>query len=401
MDLNAGLMALANFGTGYEQGQRQSVADQMQKLGLQNAMMQQQQNQQNLNYQRLESDNMMKSFLPKIAGTQGPGQPTSGSTQGAAPPAIPGQDNEPQFGSPDWFLQQGKYAAGIGDMNHATEMATNATNATLAQYTQQQKQSAIQMSELKRQAESHANVANILGDPTINSSSNPAQEFHQRLLAILSDPNVSAQEKQNLQGLQYSPQIVDRIAQTGMTSAQKAQQQLRQAQLAETERYHNTETAISKQRLLMEQSHFQAREQDKTAATKVGKGGAAVTTNEHAMAQPIVQEIMGASFNPDDPNSDIAVNTIASRAKQMVNRPGSNLSYSQALSIAAQEAKQRGEFKPVDIPKPHWWSTQQQGTKFEQAQGTQDSPIPLDGLSKADLQHGKWYIKDGKLEQYP
>jgi len=401
MDLNAGLMALANFGTGYQQGQRNAVSDQMQKIGLANAIQQQQQNQQNLNYQRLESDNMMKAFLPKIAGPAQPGKPDNGSTQPNN--QAPGQTNEPQFGTPDWFMQQGKFAASIGDMTHATEMATNATNATLAQYSQAQKASAIQTAELKRQAESYKNVANILGDPTINSSANPAQEFHQRLLAVLNDPNVSPEEKRNLQGLQYSPQIVDKLGQTGVSAAQKAEMALRQAQFSATEQQRHVQNNLAQQRLLAEQAHWVAQERDKTANAKIGKGGQAVTSAEHLMATPIVQQIMGSSFDPNDPNSNLAIDTIASRAKQMVNRPGSNLNFSQALSIAAQAAKQKGEFKTTTVPAHHILGMDfgsKETTKFDTQEGTQENPIPLEGLTSGDLQKGKWYVKDGKVEQY-
>lgn len=395
-DLNSGLMALANFGTGYQQGQRQDVMDQMQKLGLANAIQQQQQNQQNLNYQRLESDNMMKSFLPKIAGIgQTPPPPGGNATQGGQPP---GQNTEPQFGSPEWFMARGKYAASIGDVTHATEMATNAINATNAQFAQQQKQDAMKTAELKRQMESYQNVGNILGDPAIKSSPNPPQEFHQRLLAILSDPNVSPEEKKNLQNLQYSPQVVDQLAQTGMSASQKAEQQLRQQQFQETQRYHDAQLNVSRQRLLAETAYRTAQERDKTNNAKIGKGGAAITSAEHMMAAPVVQEIMGSSFNANDPNSNIAVDTIASRAKQMVNRPGSNLSFSQALSIAAQAAKQRGEFPSTTTH--HMIGSDTTTTKFSEQTGTQENPIPIEGLFKEDLQDGKWYLINGKPEQY-
>lgn len=378
-NLDSGLMALANFGTGYQQGQRQYVADQMQKLDLQNAQLQEQKNQRDMDFEQKESDNMMRSFLPQIAGIPGPGgsggkpqQPSSPQQGGTAP----GQG--PAFGTPEWFMEQGKFAASIGDVGHATQMATNAQNATLAQYSQVQKAGAIQEAELKRQAQSYENVARILGDPSINSSPNPQQEFQQRLLAILSDPNVSPEEKKNLQGLQYSPQIVDQIGQSGMTAAQRATNQLGQLRLQQTEKHNQVMESLSQQRLLSDNAYHAAQLTDKVKAEKVGKGGQAITTSEYGMALPVVQQVMGESFNKDDPSSQIAVNTIASRAKQMVNRPGSNLSFSQAISIAAKQAKDSGEFKQVTVPAAHFWNNDTTKTEFSPAEGSQDNPTPLD-----------------------
>ncbi len=399
MNLDAGLMALANFGTGYQQGQRNAVSYQMNKISLANALQQQQENQRNMDLQRLESDHMIKSFLPKIAGPAQPGQPSNGSTQ-PQNNQMPGQNTGPKFGTPEWFMQQGQYAASIGDMPHAMEMATNGINATLAQYTQAQKASAIQSAELKRQTESYQNVANILGDPNINNAPNPAQEFHRRLLAVLSDPNVSPEEKRNLQGLQYSPQVVGNIAQMGMTASQKASQQLRQLQLQQQQQHDQAMENISRQKVLAATAHWAAQEHDKATAAKIGKGGQAITSNEHMMAVPVVQQVMGPSFKEGDPDTELAINTIASRAKQMVNTPGSNLSYSQALQIAAQAAKQKGEFKPATVPAQHFWQHDQKGMEFSNTEGTQDNPIPLEGITKGDLVPGKWYIKDGKVEQY-
>ena len=408
MDINAGLMALANFGTGYQRGQRQYVADQMQKLDLQNAQLQEQKNQRNLDFEQKESDHMMRSFLPQIAGIPGPGgsggkpqQPSHDQQGGVAP----GQG--PAFGTPEWFMKQGEFAASIGDMGHATQMATNAQNATLAQYSQVQKAGAIQEAELKRQAQSYANVSRILGDPSINASGNPEQEFQRRLLAVLSDPNVSPEEKKNLQGMKYSPQLVDQIGQSGMTAAQRATNQLGQLRLQQTQRHDQAMESLSRQRLLSDQAYHAAQLSDKQKAEKVGKGGQAVTSAEISQATPVIKQIMGDSYKENDPSSRIAVDTIASRAKQMVNRPGSNLNFSQAIAIAAKQADSSGEFKKTTIPGHHiniggFEIVSKDKTKvdFAQQDGSQQSPIPLDGLSKADLVPGKWYVKDGQVQQY-
>lgn len=400
------LQALANFGTGYFQGQDSAAEARRKQLELDEKMQQQARQRTLAERERLESDEMMRSFQATI------GSP--GGSQGQPQDGHPPQPHEmpidliqakaqPEFGSADWFLARGRYAASIGDMQGATAAVSNATAVREADIRRRNLQASAQAGELKRQAESRAYIASVLGDPSINAAADPEGEFNNRLQRVLSNPMITPDERANLQGLQYAPGVVSLMARSGMTGAQQARDALDQLRFSAQEQDRQARLNISRERLELDRRRAAAEAAERARKSKEGKGTVqgAPNNNEYSAALPVVQSIMGGSFNADDPGSVQAVNTVASRAKQITSQPGNNMTFAQAAALAAQQMKDSGEFVPET--QSRWFGIlpdEEVGQKFSPQPGTQSSPIPLQGLGRADLEDGKWYTDGRTVEQY-
>lgn len=440
MNLDAGLMALGNFGEGYLQAGRQGLMDKMNALALQNAQLAYQNNKRNMQQQQEMSDWAMQHFNTGIApsapaasmGGAGASQPGQAPAVPSPAQQMPGQPRNPA----DIMDQLAMHAAGIGDLQQANQLWTNAVNYRTAQDNQQKTQSAVQMAELKRQQQSHSYVASVLGDPTINSSPDPAAEFQRRKLQILSDPMVTPQEAQHIARMQYSPGLVDQIRSAGMNSSQQAQGQLRQLEMRERMQHDRATEQQARVQSSLQAARIAAQAARDRTQAKAGAAQAVPTQAQLKEAAPIVASVVfgdqadqAMRTNPafrgvdtytssqgkttTDYNTMPLLN-IVSRARQLMS-DNRALSYAQAVRMAAMESKNNGEWQISTTTEPTAFGSMEKmlgitpgqehvttstSTKYIGAkQGTKDNPLPLPA-SKKDLKKGAYYISNGQVEQY-
>lgn len=440
MNILGGLQALGNFGEGYLQSGRQNVMDQMNNLALQNAQLAFENNKRNLQQQQDLSDWAMQHFnagtAPSapaaMAGMANPAPGGVGPMPGVSGNMPTGQSRNPA----DFMDQLAMHAASIGDLPQANQLWTNAVNYRTAEGMQQRTQSAVQLANLKRQQQSHAYVASVLGDPSINNSPDPQAEFQRRKFMILSDPMVTPQEAQNISRMQYSPGLVDQIRSAGMTSSQQAQDQIRQMQLQErtqhdqaTEQQARVQASLRAAQIAAEEKHWQTQH-------KVGAAQSAPTQSQLKEAAPIVASVIfgdqadnALRTNPAFRGVDtytssqgrtttdyntLPLMNIVSRARQLMSANRA-LSYAQAVHMAAMESKNNGDWQTTTTstptafgsmekligvtPGPEHVTTSQETKYVAGKPGTKDNPLPLP-TSRKDLKKGMYYVKDGQVEQY-
>lgn len=416
MNLLGGLEAAANFGTGFNTGQQQATdrgyQNQMNAVSVDNATTQNQQMHDALDKQSQINDFGMKLWHPQVSDPLNPGQPAGqgGAPQGPGGPAGaagPTPPNGPSVAGQatdassdmDKMLQMGRFAAGKGAMDQANQYFTNATNMATAQFKQQQEQAAMQAGQIKAQIASHGFVASQIGAAT-----NPA-EFQQAKFAILSDPRVPQNEKENISKMQYSPQLVDMVRRTGMNSVQQGNEQLKQLEFQEKQRQDSLTNDLKQTRIASQNAYDEARIAHVTTQAKVGAANKGPTREEIGAASSFVKGQMGENVDTTSPNFQQAVQSIAARAKQIV---GTNraITYPQAVQQATDEAQRSGEFTQAEKPQSTILGLKipgtggQKSTAYTPKGETQTSAMPLPS-NKADLVPGRWYkAPDGRTEQY-
>ncbi|MDE3021615.1 MAG: hypothetical protein KGI54_07115 [Pseudomonadota bacterium] len=402
-NIGAGLQALANAGTGYEQGQAQASQNdytrQMQALTLQNAHQVADQNSQKAQWQQQEMDDMMKGSIAKPTPII---NPQTGQPLGTPPPQPPPTaDQQAVKNDPvSFFTQLAASARAHGDLVGASEALANLTNVQNTQVKQQEEQSAMQTAELKRQ-QMHfgmtAQAASTLPDTP--------EGFAQLKMSVLADPNSSPVEKQNFAKLEYSPGIMQKIAQSGMTAAQKAADSIRQAQLANTQMHDRIMEQQTALRDANSAAYKQADLKLRSANVKAGAISKAPSTEELRTAAPIIANALygadGAShlndpmFSGNNVSASMggtrdlvtpAMTEIAAEAKQIVsNDPSRTITYPQAVEQATQRAIKNGTLvKPTTVTSPRTFfgipagtSTEEKPAAFTGAGDTAQNPIPL------------------------
>jgi len=398
MNLFSGLEAGSNFGTGFLQGQDQAnqidYAKQMQALSLQNAQQIAAQNTQKAQWQQQEMDDMMKGSLAKPTPII---DPVNGRPLGTPPPpAQPTAEQQAQQNDPvSFFTQLAASARSHGDLVGASEALSNLTNYQSSQIKQQQEQSAMQTAELTRQ-EKHfgmtATAASTLPDTP--------EGFQQLKMSVLSDPNSSPIERQNFAKLQYTPGIMQKIAQSGMTAAQRATQSIEQARLANTEMHDRIQERQASIRDANTEAYRSADLVLKGANKKAGAVSKAPSSEELKSAAPIVANLLygadgtshlndpmfsGTNISASGGTRDLvtpALTEIASEAKQILASDESRtLTYPQAVAQATQRAIANGTLvKPTTVTSPGMFFGTDTSTKpasFTGLGDTVDKPIPL------------------------
>lgn len=413
MNFLSGLEAAANFGTGYNTGQQQSIdrgyQNRMNAVATDTAETQNQQMHDALDRQAQINDMAMKLWSPAVSNPLNPGQPAGqgGAPQGPGGGASPTTPNGPSVAgqatdqsSPlDKMYQLANFAASKGDLVQANQLWTNASNMATQQFKQQQEQAATQSAQIKSQIASHGFVAQTMGAATT-----PA-EFQQAKMAVLSSPIVPDNEKQNIAKMQYSPQLVDMIRRTGMNSVQQGNEQLRTLEFQEKQRQNDFNDQIKSSRVASQNAFDQARIEHQTTQTKVGATNKGPTKDEVAAASGFVKEQMGANVDTMSPNFQQAVQSIAARAKQIANTNRA-VTFPQAVQMATEEAQRNGEFTQAEDTRATIMGLKIPGTGevkpggYQSKGNTKDSAMPLP-QSRADLIPGKWYKStDGRVEQY-
>lgn len=410
-DLMSGLMAGANFATGYQQGQQTNIQNtaynKMNQLSLEDAQLKMDQERLSLKQQQVLSDKAMQLFNPT---TPGNGQPTPGDVPQATMPggnqplAATGQavDN----GDPsDKMDQLAQTAAGSGDLTHANQLWTNAANLRNAKFEQAQKQSAMQTAELKRQ-QMHYTLASQYAGTVDDSESG----FNQWKMAMLSDPNSSQGERQNIANMNYRTGIMGQIRDSGMNASQQAAIKLRQEQFTEQQRVNDLQEAHRDRQDTEKAAHDRALEASKVTQAKVGAAAKASTANDLAAATAATKEAMGGdTVDTKDPGFMRARENVSARALQIV-RDNRAVTYPQAVTMAAAEAKRNGEFQDITTADTHSkifglrvpFTGDDASTKpgYREQGSTPETAIHFTGQAKSELIPGKFYQTGNGLMQW-
>jgi hypothetical protein len=394
-NIGAGLQALANAGTGFVQGQEQASQNdytrQMQTLALQNAHQVADQNSQKAQWQQQEMDDMMKGSIAKPTPII---NPQTGQPLGAPPPQpqpTPAQQQE-QNDPGTFFSNLAASARSHGDLVGASEAYANLANIQSTQVKQQQEQSAMQTAELTRQEKHFGMTAQAA-----SSLPDTPEGFQQLKMSVLSDPNSSPIERQNFAGLQYTPGIMQKIAQSGMTAAQQATQKMEQMRLANTEMHERIQEG---QTAIRDANTNAYRSADLALRVNNKKAGAidkAPSPEQLRDAMPIVAKRLGVNPTDTTNNPLYSVDATSSNAKSlhspalteivseanqiMFADPSRSITFSQAVDQAAQRAVANGTLvKPHDVQVPgRLWgtNTEQRPAEFTGEGNTPDKPIPL------------------------
>lgn len=403
-----GLMAGANFGQGYLQGQQTAnqldYQNQMEQLGLENAQLQAAQAKLSLGQQQALSDKAMQLWNPSA--------PAGGNQ---VPPAVmPGSDQpqtQPQsMDTPDKVEQLADFAASRGDLVQANQLWTNAANLRNTQATTQQHQSAAQLGELKRQ-QSHYEMASQFAATLPDTPDG----FNQWKMMVLADPSSSPQERQNVANMQYRPGLMQTIRDSGMNASQSAAAKMRDLEFQEKQRVNDLEEAHRIRQDTEREHHDRAMEAARTTSAKVGAIDKAPSAEELKTATPLIAQTLGiketdpilSGLDPNNANkftqNTPAVIGIVSQAKQLMTANRA-LSYPQAVAMATQQAKANGEFPEETTTTTHLFApdTTTKKTTFKNMGMTRDNPIDMSNINnKSDLIKGRWYKMGDQIEQWP
>lgn len=408
LNLMNGLMAGANFGQGYLQGQQTAnqlaYQGKMQQLSLDDAMLQNQQQHLSLDQQQALSDKAMQLWSPT-------GQP---QTNPVPPAQLPGtspqtDQTQGQQDTPDKMEQLANFAASRGDLVQANQLWTNAANLRNNQATVQQHQAAGQLGELKRQQahyEMAAQFASTLPDTP--------EGFNQWKMMVLADPTSSPQERTNVANMQYRPGIMSTIRDSGMNASQAATARMRDLEFQERQRNNDLQEAHRIQQDTERERHDRAMEESRTKSAKVGAIDKAPSSTEMKSAVPLIAQTLGLEetdpiLSAPDPNSPSkftqatpAVIGVVSQAKQLMSGNRA-LTFPQAVAMAAQQAKANGEFQTQTTTEHHLFGTDTTSNKtsYKNMGMTQENPIDLSTIKNRDqLIKGRWYKMGDKIEQW-
>lgn len=407
LNIMNGLMAGANFGQGYLQGQQLgkqlNYQNRLEQLSLEDANLRNQQQKMSLEQQQALSDKAMQLWSP------------TGQTQGAAvPPAqMPGQQTagggqQDAQGTPDRIEQLANFAASRGDLVQANQLWTNAANMRSAQATAQDHQAAAQLGELKRQQAHYQMAAQFAG-----TLPDTPEGFNQWKMMVLSDPSSSPIERQNVANMQYRPGLMQTIRDSGMNASQAAADKMRQLEFQERQRVNDMNIGL-REKTLAERKHYDAaRLRAEATRAKVGAMSKAPSAEEMKTAAPIIAQTLGIdqadpTLSSLDPNSNKftqntpAVIGVVAQAKQLMSGNRA-LTFPQAVAMATQQAKANGEFQTQTTTEHHFFGvdTTKSKTAYKGMGMTQDNPIDLSTIKeKGQLIKGRWYKLGDKVEQW-
>lgn len=411
MNLLGGMQALSNFGTGYLQGQQtdtqNTAMNKMNQLALQDAQLKQDQEKLSMKQQQLLSDKAMEVFNPMGPPAGAPptgGQPVPpASMPGAGAPMADTSQATAGTDPSEKITELANFAASKGDLAHANELWTNAANLKTAQFEQQQKQSAIQVAEMKRQQMHYSLAAQYAG--TVEDS---PEGFSQWKMAMLSDPTASPEERQNIANMPYHPGVLDKIKEAGLTASQQATAKLKEQEMAEKKRVDDLQESHRQRQDLERTAHDRAIEQAKKVQTKVGAAAHAPTETQLDNVTQVVKDNM-PGVDVSGPEFDQARRSIAARAAQIV-QGNRAVTFTQAAAMAASEAKKNGEFEKVTSPDTHAkifghnipFTGQSAATKtsFKEKGAIPDEAIPFTGQAKSELVPGKFYKTGNGVMQW-
>ena len=423
INLMNGLMAGANFGTGYFQGQnlanQLAYQNKVQNLRLDDAQLRLQQEQRDAKMQQDLSDRAMMRWQASDSSQSSPVPPATFPGDQISKLASPPGGSQVGYEAPtkvtpvadvDRMYSLARDAMSRGDIAHGTQLFTTATNMQDAQATRDRNASAAQLGELKRQQahyEMAAQFASTLPDTP--------EGFNQWKMMVLADPMSSPQERQNVTNMQYRPGIMSIIRDSGMNASQSAAAKLRDQEFQERQKVDNLEEAHRVRRDEMTASHNKAMEESSRTNRKVGAVNKAPSSEEVRVATPIITQTLGldptseilSSPDPNNPgkntNMTPAVISIVSQAKQIMSGGNRAITFPQAVEMAAQSARDHGDFPTTSVPEHHFMGpdTTKTSTSYRSRGSSKDNPIDLSTVTnRSDLVKGKWYKKGNSVEQW-
>lgn len=388
MNLLGGLQAGANFGTGFLQGQQtdtqNTAMNKMNQLALQDAQLKQDQEKLSAQQQQALSDKAMELSIQSGG--------TSPNRQG--PPVAPVDPAQNINNLIQTNTELAKTALSKGDIAHFSQLSTNVVNLQTAQFEQAQKQSAIQVAEMKRQQMHYGLAAQYAG-----SVEDSPEGFNQWKMAMLSDPTASPEERQNIANMPYHPGILDKIKEAGLTASQQATAKLKEQEMLEKKRVDDLQESHRERQDLERTAHDRAIEQAKKVQTKVGAASRAPTETQLDNVTQVVKDNM-PGVDVSGSEFDQARRSVASRAAQIV-QGNRAVTFTQAAAMAADEAKKNGEFEKVTSPDTHakifghniplTGQSAVTKTSFKEKGAIPDEAIPFTGQAKSELVPGKFY----------
>lgn len=412
INLMNGLMAGANFGQGYLQGQQTAnqlaYQGKMQQIGLDDAQLRLQQEQRDAKMQQDLSDRAMMRWQAQDTAQAPPvSNPTDPNMQmsnlAGAPQQVGVSDQDINN-----MVSDARDAMARGDVVHGSQLFTNATNMQNARFEQQQHQAAGQLGELKRQQahyEMAAQFASTLPDTP--------EGFNQWKMMVLADPSSSPQERTNVANMQYRPGIMSTIRDSGMNASQAATAKMRDMEFQEKQRVNDLQEAHRLRQDTEREAHDRAMEQARATSTKVGAIDKAPSTTEMKSAVPLIAETLGIeetdpTLSATDPGTGKATQAtpavigVVSQAKQLMSGNRA-LTFPQAVAMAAQQAKANGEFQTQTTTEHHLFGTDTitSKTSYKNMGMTQENPIDLSTIKNKDqLIKGRWYKMGDKVEQW-
>lgn len=326
MNIGAGLMAGANFASGFQQGQQQRLQENMQQLAFQNAQLQEQQNALNMKRAQAEADYSMSLF------TTGIKDPVTGQT-------IGGNDISPQ----QYSQAMGRFAATNRDPAGAMQYFTQGANFQSNQEQQQLRAAQVQAANAKRHAQQAKDGADLAA--ALPDSPRSLQQWKAQMIA--EHPDLTPEERQNIASIQYQPGVLDRIAHTGMSAYQQFQLKDAQAWAQQEAAHQQQQNQLARARLQEQQRHDQVVEsQKKNGGDKPFPHPTPAMTDQAyaALGQAIGQKVtLDSNNNPSfgDAQFNNAAQDIAEQAAALAGQNHA-LTYRDALSQIIQSYKTSG-----------------------------------------------------------
>lgn len=413
LNLMNGLMAGANFGQGYLQGQQTAnqlaYQGKMQQLSLDDAQLRLQQEQRDAKMQQDLSDRAMMRWQAQDTAQAPPvSNPTDPNMQmsnlAGAPQQVGVSDQDINN-----MVSDARDAMARGDVVHGNQLFTNATNMQNARFEQQQHQAAGQLGELKRQQAHYEMAAQFA-----STMPDTPEGFNQWKMMVLADPSSSPQERTNVANMQYRPGIMDTIRDSGMNASQAATARMKDLEFQEKQRVNDLQEAHRLRQDTEKEQYDSARIAAMNRNTKVGAIDKAPSSTEMKSAVPLIAQTLGLEetdpiLSAPDPNSPSkftqatpAVIGVVSQAKQLMSGNRA-LTFPQAVAMAAQQAKANGEFPTQTTTEHHLFGTDTTSNKtsYKNMGMTQENPIDLSTIKNRDqLIKGRWYKMGDKIEQW-
>lgn len=323
MNIGAGLMAGANFASGFQQGQQQRLQENMQQLAFQNAQLQEQQNALNMKRAQAEADYSMSLF------TTGIKDPVTGQT-------IGGNDISPQ----QYSQAMGRFAATNRDPAGAMQYFTQGANFQSNQEQQQVRAAQVQNLQAQRQAKLAQEGAQAA------SMFPPTEQGAQQFLAYMqANGGLQPQEYAALQTYvkQAGPNWQQGVIKHGMTIAQQYQLKNTQDRLQQEKDYQQQQLDLSQQRLEAEKQHWQNEENaKKNGGDKPFKlPTAAMTDQAYAALGQAIGQGVDSNGQFKDAQFNSAAQDIAEQAAALAQRNPA-LTYRDAINQIIQSYKTSG-----------------------------------------------------------
>ena len=327
MNIGAGLMAGANFASGYQQGQQQRLQENMQQLAFQNAQLQEQQNALNMKRAQAESDYAMSLFNTDIK------NPVNGQTIGGNDQVDPRQQLQ------DRMYKMANFAGSQGDVSGMGQYAAAGSNMQAAQEQQQVRAAQVQAANDKRHAQQAKDGADLAA--TLPDSPQSLQQWKAQMIA--EHPDLTPEERQNIASIQYQPGVLDRIAHTGMSAYQQFQLKDAQAKAQQEAAHQQQQNQLAQARLQEQQRHDQVVEsQKKNGGDKPFKQPtAAMTDQAYAALGQAIGRGVDSNGRFKDAQFNSAAQDIAEQAAALAQRNPA-LTYHDAINQIIQSYKASG-----------------------------------------------------------